>query len=195
MSEPPATGARAFHIKPLIPPKPPLADETIRLEPLEQSHLPDLLDLVGDEAAQRFTLVPTGAGAEFVRRWIGRYEGGWDDGSCAGFAIRGVNDDAFLGFAALVQLDLDARQGEIGYALPAAVRGRGTAGRAVALLTRWGFDELELLRLELRIDVENTASERVGERSGYRREGVLRNVHFKEGRRSDLGVWSRLSQD
>jgi RimJ/RimL family protein N-acetyltransferase len=62
-------------------------------------------------------------------------------------------------------------------------------------LTRWGFDELGLIRLELRIDVENPASERVAERSGYRRDGVLRNVHFKAGLRCDLGIWSRLSQD
>ena len=32
-------------------------------------------------------------------------------------------------------------------------------------------------------------------RAGYRREGVLRSVHFKEGRRIDLGIWSLLRSD
>jgi RimJ/RimL family protein N-acetyltransferase len=63
------------------------------------------------------------------------------------------------------------------------------------LLTRWGFEELGLLRLELRIDVENPASESVAARAGYRKDGVLRNLHFKDGLRSDVAVWSRLSQD
>jgi RimJ/RimL family protein N-acetyltransferase len=76
-----------------------------------------------------------------------------------------------------------------------AARGRGVAPRALELLTRWGFDELDLLRLELRIDVQNPASERVAERTRYVREGVLRNVYFKEGFRGDLGIWSRLSDD
>ena len=67
--------------------------------------------------------------------------------------------------------------------------------RAVDLVTRWGFDGLALERLELRIDVTNAASERVAERSGYRLDGVLRNVHFKEGLRTDTGVWSRLRSD
>jgi len=75
-----------------------------------------------------------------------------------------------------------------------AARGRGVAPRAVELLTCWGFDELHLIRLELRIDVQNPSSERVAERAGYQRDGVLRNVHLKEGHRGDLAVWSRLSQ-
>ena len=75
------------------------------------------------------------------------------------------------------------------------MRGRGVAPRAVELLTRWGFDELDLIRLVLDIDVENPASERVASGPGYRREGVRRSAYFKEGRRADVGIWSRLRDD
>ena len=174
---------------------PPLADDAIRLDPLEEAHVPEFVELIADEAVQRFTLVPTGAGESFVRDWITRYQAGWDDGSRVGFCIRSVSDGAFLGFAAIVELELDARQGEIGYMVAPAARGRGVSVCAVDLLTRWAFDDLGLERLELRIDVANAASERVAERAGYRRDGVLRNAHFKEGLRSDTGIWSRLRTD
>ena len=153
-----------------------------------------LLGVIGDPDIVRFTRIPSGADEAFVRGWIGRYETGWQDGSRAGFAIR-TADGELVGFAAIVDLELEHREGEIGYMVAPAARGRGIAGRAVELLTRWGFDELGLLRLELRIDVENTGSAVVAERSGYRLDGVLRNVHVKEGLRCDLGVWSRLSND
>jgi RimJ/RimL family protein N-acetyltransferase len=150
--------------------------------------------MTADSDVVRFTRVPAGADETFARGWIKRYVDGWDDGSRAGFAIRARGGD-FLGFAALVELDLGHQEGELGYMVAPAARGRGIAPRAVALLTRWGFDELGLIRLELRIDAQNPASERVAERSGYRRDGVLRNVHFKDGLRCDLAIWSRLSQD
>ena len=150
--------------------------------------------MTADSDVVRFTRVPAGADETFARGWIKRYVDGWDDGSRAGFAIRSRGGD-FLGFAALVELDLAHQEGEIGYMVAPAARGRGIAPRALTLLTRWGFDELGLIRLELRIDAQNPASERVAERSGYRRDGVLRNVHFKDGLRCDLAVWSRLSQD
>jgi len=76
-----------------------------------------------------------------------------------------------------------------------AARGRGIAGRALKLLTDWGLGELELERIELRIDASNPGSERVADRAGYRREGMLRSVHFKEGRRADVAVWARLRTD
>jgi RimJ/RimL family protein N-acetyltransferase len=179
----------------LTAPDPPLADDLLRLEPLTQSDQAELLALAADEAVRAFTLVPTGADATFISGWIARYERGWTDGSCAGFAARDLSDGGFLAFASIVQLDLDAREGEIGYAVAPAARGRGVARRSVALLTRWGFDDLGLIRLVLDIDVANPASERVAERCGYRLEGVRRSAHFKEGRRADVGLWSRLRDD
>jgi RimJ/RimL family protein N-acetyltransferase len=175
-------------------PEPPLADDAISLEPLTQAHVPQMLAMAGDPDVVRFTRVPSGADEAFARGWIRRYEEGWREGSRAGFAIRAA-DGSFLGFAALVDLDLDKREGEIGYMVAPAARGRGIARRALELLTRWGFDELGLLRLELRIGIQNSASESVAARAGYQRDGVLRNVYFKDGVRSDVAVWSRLSQD
>jgi RimJ/RimL family protein N-acetyltransferase len=176
-------------------PDPPLTDGVIRLDAMTRADVPDLLDLVEDAAIREYTLVPTAAGESFVRSWIRGYEEGWKNGGRAGFVVRDAADGAFLGFASMFRLDLPAREGEIGYAVSPSARGRGVAGRAVCLLTRWGFDELGLERLELRISVTNAASERVAERAGYRQEGVLRSVHFKEGRRIDLGIWSLLRSD
>jgi hypothetical protein len=68
-------------------------------------------------------------------------------------------------------------------------------GTRAGLLTEWALEELGMLRLELLIDVENDASKRVAERSGYRREGVLRSVHLKQDRREDTEIWSRLATD
>ena len=43
--------------------------------------------------------------------------------------------------------------------------------------------------------MENTASERVAERCGYVREGVMRSIFLKDGRRTDATLWSRLPSD
>jgi RimJ/RimL family protein N-acetyltransferase len=74
-------------------------------------------------------------------------------------------------------------------------RGRGVATAILRLLTGWAFRDLGAERLFLIIDVENQASSRVAERCGYRREGVMRSLHIKQGRRTDAALWSRLPSD
>jgi RimJ/RimL family protein N-acetyltransferase len=180
----------------LTRPEPALADDTIWLEPLSESLVPEFgWVLVGDADIERFTLIPSRPDAGFVSTWLGRYERGWDNGSCAGFAIRDVASGAGIGFASFVQLDLERDQGEIGYAVDPEARGRGAAGRSVELLTTWGFGVLGLERIELRIDPANEPSRRVARRAGYRLEGTLRSMYFKEGRRSDVDIWARLAAE
>jgi RimJ/RimL family protein N-acetyltransferase len=166
----------------------------VRLEPLARALAPELrwlLDPDPDTAA--FTYIPDAPDEAWLERWLGRYEDGFRTGERAGFAVG--TEDGLVGFAAFVRLSLEEQQGEIGYAVAPAGRGRGLSTRAVALLTDWGFGGLGLERIELRIDPRNAASERVAERTGYRREGTLRSVAFKAGTRTDVGVWSRLASD
>jgi ribosomal-protein-alanine N-acetyltransferase len=176
------------------PPRPVLADDAIRLVPLTAAHQSDLDALVQDEDVRTYTRVPTEPSPDFVATWLGAYEEGWRDGSRAGFAIESA-DGEFLGLGLFVRIESEARQGEIGYVISPAVRGRGVATRTLRLLTDWGFAELGLERIELWIDTRNVGSERVAASVGYVREGVLRSYWFKEDIRRDFGVWSRLRSD
>jgi ribosomal-protein-alanine N-acetyltransferase len=179
----------------LTAPSPPLADDTIRLDPLvDGRYIPDFGELARDPEIVRYTRVPERRPAGFEASWVGRYVDGWTDGSRAGFAVLS-REGAFLGMAAIVDLDLDARQGEIGYLVAAAARGRGVAGHALGLVGGWALDGLGLQRVELLIDVDNAASIRVAERCGYLREGVLRSWHIKGDTRADMVVYSLLPSD
>lgn len=175
-------------------PDPMLADDEIRLAPLTPAHEPAVATLVQDEDVRMYTRVPTEPGEGFAATWLRNYEEGWRDGSRAGFAIE-THDGRFLGLGLFVRLEREARQGEIGYVVGPTARGMGVASRTLRLLTDWGFSQLGLERIELWIDTTNPASERVAERVGYVREGVLRSYWFKEDLRRDFGVWSRLRTD
>jgi RimJ/RimL family protein N-acetyltransferase len=170
-----------------------MQDGELRLEPLGSAHLEGLAELGRDADVQRFTYVPSPWVEGFEHTWLRRYD--QPNGQRAGFAIVDEDSGEFLGMAALVRLDRDAREAEAGYIVAPAAMGRGVAVRALRLLTEWSLQELDLERVELRIEVENEPSIHVAERAGYVREGVLRSVHFKQGQRADIAVYSRLRTD
>jgi ribosomal-protein-alanine N-acetyltransferase len=85
---------------------------------------------------------------------------------------------------------------EIGYSITdPALRGRGIATEAVALLVGWLFGTKKLGRLQLTLIPENAASRRVAEKSGFRFEGVLRRAVFSQGKSADLEMWALLREE
>jgi RimJ/RimL family protein N-acetyltransferase len=83
--------------------------------------------------------------------------------------------------------------GHVGYWCAAEARGRGLTTRALGLVSRWGLEELGLGRVELITDPDNVASQRVAEKVGFCREGVLRShLLHPDGRRRDSVMFSLL---
>jgi len=81
----------------------------------------------------------------------------------------------------------------VGYWMAAEARGQGICTRALRLLSRHALDGLELQRVDLITDPDNVASQRVAEKVGFRREGVLRaHLRHPDGRIRDSVMFSLL---
>ena len=165
----------------------------MRLEPFAEDHLPFLDALIADPVSLRFTRIPEPTPPGFPRLWLDSYEAGRRDGTREAFAAID-DDDTFVGLALAPEIERGAHEAELGYVVAPHARGRGVATAMLRALTEWAFEQ-GILRATLIINVENTASERVAERCGYVREGVMRSIFFKDGRRTDATLWSRLPSD
>jgi RimJ/RimL family protein N-acetyltransferase len=165
----------------------------VRLEPLCAAHLDDMATLVADPDVRRFTRIPEPPPPDFALTWLSKYEEGRADGTRDAFA--GVGPDGrFLGLALAPEIDLEAGEMELGYIVAASARGRGVGSEMLRQLTRWALGA-GAQRIVLLIAEDNTASLRLAERCGYVREGVMRSVALKAGRRIDTVLWSRIPTD
>jgi [ribosomal protein S5]-alanine N-acetyltransferase len=113
-------------------------------------------------------------------------------GDGAAFAICDVGGEC-LGLATIE--NRRAGRVELGYWLLPEGRGQGRATRALRLVSRWALNQPGVARLELVTSPDNRASQRVAERSGFRREGVLRSYHVVDGRREDALFFSLLPSE
>jgi len=90
-------------------------------------------------------------------------------------------------------LNVHEYRGRLGYWVAADVRRRGICTHALRLLSHYAFVELGLQRVDLITDPENAASQRVAEKVGFRREGVLRaHLRHPDGRIRDSVMFSLL---
>lgn len=87
---------------------------------------------------------------------------------------------------------------EIGYWIVADRWGEGLATEVAGALTRVGFEIMKAHRMEIRVTPENTRSQSVPRKLGYREEGTLRAVaeaRAGTGERTDLIVFAMLPEE
>ncbi len=95
-------------------------------------------------------------------------------------ALERNSTPGLIGDCAFHILAHDLRQAKIGFSLASGFQGQGYATEAVRRLLDYLFAELDLHRAIAICDAENTASARLLERVGMRREGhFIENIWFK----------------
>ena len=84
---------------------------------------------------------------------------------------------------------------EIGYMLVSNERRKGFCSEAVQIMVDYLFLSKELVRVQATTDVNNTASQRVLEKVGFEKEGVIRKSAFIRGKWRDGCLFSILREE
>ncbi|MEU8224944.1 GNAT family N-acetyltransferase [Kribbella sp. NPDC048915] len=160
----------------------PLLTERLELRPHRMSDLDDLLAFHSLPDVVRYTPWPVRdreQTREALERKLpqGELSG---DGEWLVLAIELRETGTVIGEILLKWASEANRQGEIGYALHPAYQGKGLAAEAAREILRVGFEELGLHRIVAILDDRNTASARLAERLGMRREAHHLDAFFKD---------------
>ena len=94
----------------------------------------------------------------------------------------------------VLQEDVYKKSAEIGYWLGEPYWGKGIATKAIELMTTYGFYELKLIRIYAGIFDYNTASMRVLENNGFKKEAVSKKAIWKNGKIHDEHRYYKLNE-
>lgn len=143
-----------------------------RFQPLNE--LPTA-QLRADVASQRIADLYRGRGEKF--QWIVEVDG------------------AAAGWITLVVSNWEHGLAEVGYALSSPFQNRGLMSDALGQLLEDLFHNSLLERVEARCATENVGSQRVLEKNGFRREGLLRGYFKLRGQRVDNFLYALLRDE
>jgi RimJ/RimL family protein N-acetyltransferase len=182
-------------VPPIPLPDPPLAAGGIVLRPWREDDLPAALRGTHDPLVPHFTHVSEGNTMEHMRAYFDSHPAERARGDALNLAVADAGSDAFLGAMSLLRFAWADLRCEIGYWLAPEGRGRGAASTAARLLARWALTSLRLERVAIHAAADNAASQRVAERAGFVREGLLRSYEAAKGRRDDIVVFGLIRAD
>jgi ribosomal-protein-alanine N-acetyltransferase len=105
-------------------------------------------------------------------------------------------DGSKIGFIAhFYVLHVAGRQLEIGYSLVPSERGKGYCTEATQLMVDYLFLSKDTMRIQAQTDPRNVASQKVLEKVGFKKEGILRKNFFMRGEWRDAYIYSILREE
>jgi RimJ/RimL family protein N-acetyltransferase len=165
--------------------------ERVRLRRVERSDLSRYVEWLNDpDVREHLALVhPIGQAGE--EQWFEATLRG--EPACQPFAVdaRAANLPpetagepwVHIGSAGFHEVDWRNRMAELGLVIGRKdLWGRGYGTEAVHVLARWGFLELNLHRVQLKVYEDNARAIRAYEKAGFKVEGCLRQSRFHGGR-------------
>lgn len=128
-----------------------------------------------------------------IARWVEAHEARSDE---IIWVVASRDQDECMGHVGLYNIDHRIRKAEFAIMLgDARARGRGLGRAITQRVTSYGFEELNLQRVELSVLATNARARAVYEKIGFQEEGCLRRAQFKGGQYLDVVLMARLKED
>lgn len=172
-----------------------LEGERVRFRALDDADLPDLVRWWREpEWAVLQQLIvrprPEETVVEVFRGWS-KSEGSGE----VGFSVVDRTSGELVGHVTLFGATLPVRAARLAVMIGSEHVGRGYGTDAVRLLTAYGFREMGLNRIEIRVHTFNDRARAVYGKLGYQEEGVRRDATFHDGRFHDEVIMSALARE
>ena len=174
---------------------PVLTTDRLLLRQPEADDAADVLVFRGDPEVQRFNSEPHSSEAQSIEL-IEEIRREYEERTGVCWAVTLVATGRVVGLFGISAWDRYHRRAEVGYDLARDHWGKGLAGEALAAVLAFGFDALDLHRIEALTIADNHASVRLLERLGFVREGNRRAYSWEEdGTFHDSAVYGLLSNE
>jgi ribosomal-protein-alanine N-acetyltransferase len=174
---------------------PVLETDRLVLRRMEAGDVEDLFAYASDPKVAQYTSWPAHRTIQDSHEFLAYVLELYEKGEVAPWGVVHRSESRLVGTCGFLDWYQDSFRAEIGYALASKYWGQGLMTEAVRAIFTFGFETMQLNRIQGRCEVENIASIRVMEKAGMRREGVLREHEFAGGRFLDIAIYAILGSE
>ncbi len=155
----------------------------------------DMFEYAQNPAVTRYLLWEPHISKKFTRSYLRFIQSQYSAGTFFDWALTLAENGKMIGTCGFSYIDKENNSAEVGYVLNPSYWGRGIASEALFRVMEFGFIELDLNRIYVRIMEGNTASERVAVRCGMRHEATLRKSMFIKNEYRTIKIYALLREE
>lgn len=174
---------------------PHLETERLSLGRIAESDVPDLFAFFSDPEVMRFYDCEAVKDHAEMLGFVRRFDSWFDNGTGFRWGLRLKGLPAVIGTCGLFYWHKPYRVATLGYELARAWHRKGIMSEALAPVIAYGFGPMGLNRIGATVHTGNAASIALLEALGFRREGLLRQAQYVNGRYDDLYPYALLREE
>lgn len=169
--------------------------ERLLLRKIAATDLDDMFRYASDPEVTKYVLWDTHQTLEDTRQFLDYALEAYRNEDVSPWGIECKENGKFIGTIDFVSWSERHRTAEIGYTIGRPYWGKGYMTEAARELLKFGFEHMDLLRIQARCFPENIGSERVMQKLGMTYEGTLRQAMNLRGTQMDLKQYSILREE
>lgn len=174
-------------------PFPNLSTERMDLKRITNSDINEVFAIRSNPKLMKYVPRPVAKNTEDAQLVINRINDGIDSNETLNWGMYLKTSSKLIGIIGYVRFMKDNYRGEFGYILHQDYHGQGLIHEAVQAVVEYGFKGLKLHTVEALINPENTASIKVVERSGFEKEGRMREFIFHNNQFHDCFIYAKVN--
>ena len=173
-----------------------LYGKRIRLRSNERSDLPKFVEWLNDPEVRRYLSMSLPISQAAEEHWFENMLKRPPEEQSLGIEIKEGNGWHLIGNCGIFDINWRTRSAEVGLFIgDKSCWNKGYGTEVMRLLLRHGFEKLNLNRIFLRVDAENTGGIRAYQKAGFVHEARLRESGFRDGRYCDDLIMSVLHSE
>lgn len=166
----------------------------LNLVEIQQKHLVDLYHLFGDEKVTEFYNIHTFTKPEDGQIYMDWFKKRFKEKNGIRWGIQLKGEDSIIGTIGYNNFTENHRA-NLGYDLQSIYWHKGYMTEAINAVVNWGFNHLNINRIEAEVMAGNIHSERLLSKLGFTHEGSLRDWMYWDDRHFNMEMYSLLRKD
>ncbi|WP_316814491.1 GNAT family protein [Pedobacter nyackensis] len=171
-------------------------NEEITLELISEKHAVGLFNALNNSREHLSAFLPWVGRMQHIddfRSYASDCELLYEQGKEVSFVI--IAEGILVGRIGLHHIDAQNNTASIGYWLTKSAQGKGIVLKSCIAMISFGFDKLNLHRIELKAAVNNYRSQAIPKQLKFVEEGILREAELVNNQYLDLILYAMLKHD
>ena len=174
---------------------PELETDRLVLKELTQSNTQDLLEIFSDPEVMKYYNMKPAQSVDEIKGLITDTKKSYEDCQAIRWGIHLKENDKLVGTCGFQNFEEESKKFEIGYELSRSYWGQGIMKEAIERTLMFGFEQVEVNRVEALVESENISSQKLLEKINFTKEGLFRDYKFNKGQFRDMVMYALLKHE